>query len=136
MNRFADEEAPDITTAMNNIKSRYLNNIRSKHESNPNFFSNRPSILEVIENNMSEWENLCLRKIFDESDLVVNNKISSPIDPIRKINIALIISINLVPLNSFTLSIIDLSKTYAPKPHLVSNLLIKISHILIIENSE
>ena len=75
MDRFADEEAPDITTAMNDIKSRYLNNIRSKHESNPNFFSNRPSILEVIENNMSEWENLCLRKIFDESDLVVNNKI-------------------------------------------------------------
>ena len=75
MNRFADEEAPDITTAMNNIKSRYLNNIRSKHESNPNFFSNRPSILEVIENNIVEWENLCLRKIFDESDLVVNNKI-------------------------------------------------------------
>tara|TARA_Y100000389_G_scaffold159292_1_gene161065 strand:+ start:192 stop:590 length:399 start_codon:yes stop_codon:yes gene_type:complete len=75
MDRFADEEAPDITTAMNNIKSRYLNNIRSKHDSTPNFFSNRPSILEVIENNMSEWENLCLRKIFDESDLVVNNKI-------------------------------------------------------------
>lgn len=24
---------------------------------------------------MVEWENLCLRKIFDESDLVVNNKI-------------------------------------------------------------
>ena len=75
MDRYADEEAPDITTAMNNIKSRYLNNIRSKHESNPNFFSNSPSILKVIENNMVEWENLCLRKIFDESDLVVNNKI-------------------------------------------------------------
>ena len=75
MDRFADEEAPDITTAMNDIKSRYLNNIRSKHESNPNFFSNNPSILKVIENNMVEWENLCLRKIFDESDLVVNNKI-------------------------------------------------------------
>lgn len=75
MDRYADEEAPDITTAMNDIKSRYLNNIRSKHESNPNFFSNSPSILKVIENNMVEWENLCLRKIFDESDLVVNNKI-------------------------------------------------------------
>jgi hypothetical protein len=75
MDRYADEEAPDITTAMNNIKSRYLNNIRSKHDSNPNFFSNNPSILKVIENNMVEWENLCLRKIFDESDLVVNNKI-------------------------------------------------------------
>jgi hypothetical protein len=75
MDRYADEEAPDITTAMNDIKSRYLNNIRSKHESNPNFFSNNPSILKVIENNMVEWENLCLRKIFDESNLVVNNKI-------------------------------------------------------------
>ena len=75
MDRYADEEAPDITTAMNDIKSGYLNNIRSKHESNPNFFSNNPSILKVIENNMVEWENLCLRKIFDESDLVVNNKI-------------------------------------------------------------
>jgi hypothetical protein len=75
MDRYANEEAPDITTAMNDIKSRYLNNIRSKHESNPNFFSNSPSILKVIENNMVEWENLCLRKIFDESDLVVNNKI-------------------------------------------------------------
>lgn len=75
MDRYADEEAPDITTAMNDIKSGYLNNIRSKHESNPNFFSNDPSILKVIENNMVEWENLCLRKIFDESDLVVNNKI-------------------------------------------------------------
>lgn len=75
MDRFADEEAPDITIALNDIKSRYLNNIRSKHESNPNFFSNSPSILKVIENNMVEWENLCLRKIFDESDLVVNNKI-------------------------------------------------------------
>ncbi len=75
MDRYANEEAPDITTAMNNIKSRYLNNIRSKHDSNPNFFSNNPSILKVIENNMVEWENLCLRKIFDESDLVVNNKI-------------------------------------------------------------
>ena len=75
MDRYADEEAPDITIALNDIKSRYLNNIRSKHESNPNFFSNSPSILKVIENNMVEWENLCLRKIFDESDLVVNNKI-------------------------------------------------------------
>jgi hypothetical protein len=75
MDRYADEEAPDITTAMNDIKSGYLNNIRSKHESNPIFFSNNPSILKVIENNMVEWENLCLRKIFDESDLVVNNKI-------------------------------------------------------------
>ena len=34
------------------------------------------------------------------------------------------------------LSIIDLFNTYAPKPHLVSNLLFNISHILIIENSE
>jgi hypothetical protein len=61
MDRYADEEALNITTAMNDIKSRYLNNIRSKHESNPNFFSNNPSILKVIENNMVEWENLCLR---------------------------------------------------------------------------
>lgn len=45
MDRYADEEAPDITIALNDIKSRYLNNIRSKHESNPNFFSNSPSIL-------------------------------------------------------------------------------------------
>lgn len=77
MDRFSDIKAPALSIAMKDVKRKYLSEIRNLHIKNPEYFSvtENNDIISVINNNLDEWEEKCVKPAFNNCNILKNEEI-------------------------------------------------------------
>ena len=78
MDNLSNYPAPELSIAMENVKKDYLSKIKNYHKNNPEYFSvfqSDYSIDSIINNNLDEWEEQCLKQAFINANVLENDEI-------------------------------------------------------------